>query len=71
MSEMDSLRISSVLGYLRVYNGIMTPYISFEITFKLAKLSQRLSKSFDQLRHSKLSIQRVFRGYSLRHLVLL
>ena len=37
VSETDSSRISSVLGYLRVYNGIMTPYISFEITFKLAK----------------------------------
>ena len=37
LSKTDSLRISSVLGYLRVYNGIMTPYISFEITFKLAK----------------------------------
>ena len=41
MSETDSSRISSVLGYLRVYNGIMTPYISFEITFKLAKFSFR------------------------------
>ena len=33
VSETDSSRISSVLGYLRVYNGILTTFISFELRF--------------------------------------